>query len=119
MPAAAALLSAYFLHLRSTEGAQATVLASLARVAAAVARLRRAPQAEALPDAALAVAYVEEKLLRAGGAPAFWPRWREELARCTELGKCLRGLAGDAASATGGCGDGGGAAADADMRHEE
>ena len=104
---AMALLTAYFQHLRTSEGAQRGVLASLARVAAASARLRHSARVEALSDAALAVACVEEKLLVAGASPLLWPRWREELQRCTELHECLRGLAEDCASGLGlggGCG---------------
>jgi len=100
-PGAASLLSAYYLYLRACQEAQQGVLPSLARVAAAAARLRHSPTVEAVPDAALAVAYVEEKLLAAGAAPGLWPRWREELQRCTELGECLRGLAEDAGTALG------------------
>ncbi|KAL4438185.1 hypothetical protein ABPG77_010546 [Micractinium sp. CCAP 211/92] len=104
---ATALLSAYFLHLRAVEGAQHGALASLVRVAAASARLRHASEVAAVPDAALAVAFLEEKLLAAGSCPAFWPRWRAELQRCTPLGECLRGLAEDAVSdlgvSTAGC----------------
>lgn len=95
---ATALLSAYFLHLRAVEGAQHGALASLVRVAAASARLRHAAEVEAVPDAALAVVFLEEKLLAAGSCPAFWPRWRAELQQCTPLGECLRGLAEDAVS---------------------
>lgn len=98
-----ALLSAYFLHLRIYNEAQQGVLASMARVACACARLRRAPAAQALPDAAVAVAFVEEKLLAAGATPLFWPRWREELGRCTELGECLRGLVDELARGLGSC----------------
>jgi hypothetical protein len=113
---AMALLTAYFQHLRTSEGAQQGVLASLARVAAASARLRHSARVEALSDAALAVACVEEKLLVAGASPVLWPRWREELQRCTELQECLRGLAEDCASGLGlrgGCGGGAAAAAGA------
>lgn len=100
-PAATALLSAYFLHLRAFEGAQLGALASLIRMAAASARLRHSSQVAALPDVALAIAFLEEKLLAAGRTPAFWPRWRAELQRCTSLGECLRGLAEDAAAELG------------------
>ena len=92
---AGALLAAYFRHVRAAHDAQAGVLSSLARVAAASARLRHSGVAEAVPDAALAVAFVEEKLVAAGSAPEFWPRWRAELRRCTDLGECLRGLVHD------------------------
>jgi hypothetical protein len=77
------------------------VLASLARVASAAARLRHSAHVQALPDAALAVAFVEEKLMAAGATPAFWPRWRAELHRCTELGECLRGLLEDCSKGLG------------------
>ena len=100
-PGAAALLSAYFLHLRAVEGAQQAALANLVRVAAASARLRQATQVAAVPDATLAIAFLEEKLLAAGRSPALWPRWRAELQRCTPLGECLRGLAEDAAAELG------------------
>lgn len=39
----------------------------------------------------------EEKLLAAGACAQFWPRWREELQRCTGLDECLRGLSEDLA----------------------
>ncbi|KAL4448489.1 hypothetical protein ABPG75_005708 [Micractinium tetrahymenae] len=108
---ATALLSAYFLHLRALEGAQQSALASLVRVAAASARLRRSAEVAAVPDAALAVVFLEEKLLAAGRSPAFWPRWRAELQHCTPLGECMRGLAEDVAAelgigASGCCGSG-------------
>lgn len=61
------LLSAYFLHLRATADAQQGVLASLVRVAAAVARLRGGSTVEPMPDAALAVAFTGGA---AGGAVA-------------------------------------------------
>ena len=93
--AAGALLSAYFQHLRTHQDAQQGVLASLVRVACACGRLRHSPRAELLPDAAVAVAFVEEKLVAAGSEPHFWPRWREELQRSTELRECLRGLVED------------------------
>lgn len=103
-----ALLSAYFQHLRTYEDAQAGVLASLARVACASARLRGSPDVQPLPDAALAVALVEEKLGAAGATPLFWPRWRQELLRCTPLEECLRGLAEELARGLPLCGGSGG-----------
>ena len=110
---AAGLLGAYFQHLRGVEGAPAGAVASLVRMACASARLRRVAAAAAVPDAALAVALMEEKLAAAGGSPLFWPRWREELARCTDLAECLRCLAADLAAGlhrggdgTGQCGGG-------------
>lgn len=105
------MLGTYFAHLRTFEEAQAGVLASLVRVACAAARLRRSPTVDLLPDAALAVAYVEEKLAAAGRDALFWPRWRAELARCKPLGECLRGLADECASGLASCGGGGAAAA--------
>jgi hypothetical protein len=105
-PEAGALLSAYFQHLRTCNEAQQGVMASLARVACASARLRHSAVAQALPDAALAVAFVEEKLLAADAGPLFWPRWRAELQRCTELGECLRGLTEDCSKGLG-CASGG------------
>lgn len=114
--AASSLLSAYFLHLRGCHDAQHGVLASLVRVACACARLRGSACVEPLPDAALAVALVEEKLLAAGAGPLFWPRWREELQRCTELGECLRGLADECGA---GLGCGGGAATDPRLARAE
>lgn len=120
---AAGLLGAYFAHLRAHEEAQAGVLASLVRVACAAARLRRSSTVQQLPDAALAVAYLEEKLAAAGRDALFWPRWRAELARCTPLGECLRGLAEDCAAGLQGLGccggSGGGAAAAWAERAEE
>jgi len=35
--------------------------------------------------------------MAAGASAQFWPRWREELERCTELDECLRGLADELA----------------------
>ena len=115
---ATSLLAAYFSHLRTFEEAQIGLLASLVRVACAVARLRHSPVVEALPDAALAVAFVEEKLAAAGATPIFWPRWRAELRRCTELGECLRGLVEECAQGLC-CGDGGGGKRDAWMEQPE
>ncbi|KAI3426224.1 hypothetical protein D9Q98_008600 [Chlorella vulgaris] len=117
-PAAAGLLAAYFRHLRVHSEAQQGVLASMARVACASARLRHSCVAEPLPDAALAVAFVEEKLGLAGASPSLWPRWREELQRCTELGECLRGLWEDCVKGLPGMAHGAGGEARAVQREE-
>ena len=65
--AAMSLLSSYFQHLRATADAQQGLLASLARVAAAVARLRGSATVEAVPDAVLAVALTGVARQREGG----------------------------------------------------
>lgn len=39
--------------------------------------------------------------MAAGAGAQFWPRWRMELQRCTDLDECLRGLAEELAGGLG------------------
>lgn len=105
-PEAEDLLAAYFKHVRTFAEAQQGVVASLARVACASARLRHSPVVRLVPDAALAVAFLEEKLLAADVGPTFWPRWRAELRCGADLDECLAGLAEDCCAGLG-CAGGG------------
>ena len=66
---AMALLSGYFLMIRAAEESPQGVLASLARVASASARLCLRADVLPFPDAAVAVAFMEEQLsARVSGA---------------------------------------------------
>ena len=78
---AMAVLSAYFLLLRTHEEVGGELLPSLCRVAAASARLCGRAKVRPFPDAALAIAFAEERLAATGAFPAHWPRWAEVSSR--------------------------------------
>ncbi|KAL6766898.1 hypothetical protein ACKKBG_A37815 [Auxenochlorella protothecoides x Auxenochlorella symbiontica] len=87
-------LTAYFTCLRlGEEQAPQTALLSLARVAAACARLCHRAEILPVPDAAVAIALMEERLEAMGMLAMRWEKWREAwLVDGRPLDSCLNGL---------------------------